>query len=96
MLSIIIPALNEEQVLREVLEAVCAQLHEHSEAEVQLLLARRESVIDVGSFLNALQALGYDGPVRAEPFNQVLRDLDNDAACAATAAAITKAFALID
>ena len=53
------------------------------------------SVIDVGSFLNALNRIGYDGPVRAEPFNKPLNDLDNDAACAATAAAMKRAIALI-
>ena len=52
-------------------------------------------VIDAGAFLNALNAIGFDGPVRAEPFNRVLNDMDNDAACAATAAAMKKAFALI-
>ncbi|MEO1529064.1 MAG: sugar phosphate isomerase/epimerase family protein [Planctomycetota bacterium] len=49
-------------------------------------------VIDVKSFLDALVAIGYDGPVRAEPFNQPLNQLDNDAACSKTAAAIKKAF----
>ncbi|WCJ59900.1 sugar phosphate isomerase/epimerase [Fontisphaera persica] len=53
-------------------------------------------VIPVRDFLNSLQNIGYDGPVRAEPFNQALNDLDNDAACAAVAAAMKKAFALLD
>ena len=52
-------------------------------------------VIDVGVFLNALNRIGYDGPVRAEPFNQPLNGLGNAAACAATAVALKKAFALI-
>jgi sugar phosphate isomerase/epimerase len=52
-------------------------------------------VIDLKLFLNALVKIGYDGPVRAEPFNKALNDLDNDAACAATIAAMKKAFALI-
>ena len=52
-------------------------------------------VIPVESFLNALQKIGYDGPVRAEPFNKPLNDLDNEAACAATFEAMQKAFALI-
>lgn len=51
-------------------------------------------VIDVATFLRALQHVGYDGPVRCEPFNKALNDLDNEAACAATAAAMKKAFAL--
>jgi sugar phosphate isomerase/epimerase len=53
-------------------------------------------VIPVRDFLKSLHNIGYDGPVRAEPFNQALNDLDNDAACAAVAAAMKKAFALLD
>ncbi len=52
-------------------------------------------VIDVGAFLNALHQIGFDGPVRAEPFNAELNALDNEAACGLTAEAMKKAFALI-
>lgn len=52
-------------------------------------------VIDVGAFLKALNQIGYDGPVRAEPFNKPLNDLDNEPACAATIAALKKAVGLI-
>lgn len=52
-------------------------------------------VIDAAAFLNALNRIGFDGPVRAEPFNKPLNDLANEEACAATAAAMKKAFALI-
>src|SRR5262245_41439004 len=58
-------------------------------------LPRATGVIDAGAFLNALQRIGYDGPVRAEPFNQALNQLDNDAACAATITAMRQAFELI-
>ena len=69
-------------------------------AKDQQLDNRRElpcatGVIDASAFLNALNKIGYDGPVRAEPFNKPLNDLDNDPACAATIAALKKAFALI-
>ena len=52
-------------------------------------------VIDVAAFLNALVAIGYDGPARPEPFNKALNALDNDAACAASVAAMQRAMALI-
>ncbi len=52
-------------------------------------------VIDVTTFLNALQRIGYDGPVRPEPFNKALNALDNDAACAASSSALHKAMAMI-
>ncbi len=52
-------------------------------------------VIDVSAFLNALNQIGYDGPVRSEPFNQVVNKMSKDDACAASAAALKKAFALL-
>ena len=53
-------------------------------------------VIDLKVFLGALLKIGYDGPVRAEPFNKALRDMPNEDAMAATAAAMKKAFALVE
>jgi sugar phosphate isomerase/epimerase len=50
-------------------------------------------VIDVGAFLNALNQIGYDGPVRAEPFNPALRKMSKDDACEAAASSLRKAFA---
>ena len=52
-------------------------------------------MIDVGAFLKALNEIGYDGPVRAEPFNQALNRMPKEEACAAAAVALKKAFALI-
>lgn len=52
-------------------------------------------VIDAGSFLGALQTIGYDGPVRAEPFNDVVRKMAPEQALVATKLAIDKAFAQI-
>lgn len=51
-------------------------------------------VIPTKAFLDALRKIGYDGPVHAEPFNAALRALPREEACAATAAAMKKAFAL--
>ena len=51
-------------------------------------------VIDLKGFLNALVKIGYDGPVRAEPFNKPLRDLDDGPAAKATVKAIRKAMEL--
>ena len=52
-------------------------------------------VIDAAPFLNALVAIGYDGPARPEPFNQALNALDNEPACAAASAALRRAMGLI-
>lgn len=68
--------------------------------EEQMDLVRRlpasTGVIDVKAFLSALVEIGYDGPVRAEPFDAELRKLPPDQAVAKTAKAMKKAFALID
>src|SRR3954447_1910140 len=50
-------------------------------------------VIDVKSFLGALEKIGFDGPVRVEPFNQAVREMAPDAAAAAAMAGLKKAFA---
>ena len=53
-------------------------------------------VIDVGAFLKALNEIGYDGPVRAEPFNKTVNAMPKEEACAVTAVALKKAFTLIN
>ncbi|HUT89091.1 MAG TPA: sugar phosphate isomerase/epimerase family protein [Thermoguttaceae bacterium] len=53
-------------------------------------------VIDLAAFLGALVKIGYNGPVRAEPFNKKLLAMPNEEAMAATAAAMKKAFALVE
>jgi sugar phosphate isomerase/epimerase len=51
--------------------------------------------IDIKSFLEALVKIGYDGPIRAEPFNKALNDMDDEGACATVAEAMRQAFALV-
>jgi sugar phosphate isomerase/epimerase len=51
-------------------------------------------VIDATAFVSALRTIGYDGPVRCEPFNKALNALDNDPACAAVSAALHRALQL--
>jgi len=48
-------------------------------------------VIDIGAFFNALIAVGYDGPVAAEPFDNSLRELPPEQAVQRTSEAIKKA-----
>lgn len=52
-------------------------------------------VIDIGAFLSALNRIGYDGPVRAEPFNRSVSLLPREQSSAAVAESLKKAFALI-
>jgi sugar phosphate isomerase/epimerase len=53
-------------------------------------------VIDAAPFLRALAAIDYDGPVRAEPFNDGVRKMPREEAVAATAQSMKKAFALLE
>lgn len=52
-------------------------------------------VIDVSGFLNALNKIGCDAPVRCEPFNAALRQMPQDQALETTIQAMKKAFGLI-
>jgi sugar phosphate isomerase/epimerase len=58
-------------------------------------LPMTSGVIDIKGFLNALIQIGFDGPIRAEPFNQALRDMEDEAAVKKTAAAMKEAFDLV-
>jgi len=53
-------------------------------------------VIDLASFLGALVQIGYDGPVRAEPFKAELREMSAEKAVMITAIAMKAAVALVD
>lgn len=53
-------------------------------------------VIDVRSFLGALTAIGYDGPICAEPFYQPLREMPAEEALETVATAMRKAISLLD
>jgi sugar phosphate isomerase/epimerase len=52
-------------------------------------------VIPVAEFLAALRDIGYDGPVRAEPFNKALNEKPREEAVATTASAMKRAMALV-
>ena len=52
-------------------------------------------VIDVKPFLEALVEIGYDGPIRAEPFSAELNDMDDEPACSKTIEAMQRAMALV-
>jgi sugar phosphate isomerase/epimerase len=52
-------------------------------------------VIDMAAFLEGLVRIGYTGPARAEPFNEMVNNLPPEEAVAVTADAMKEAFALI-
>ena len=69
--------------------APCEQI----DGERELPLAT--GLIPTKDFLQALIKIDYDGPVRAEPFNRALNELDDQAAVARTAKAMHRAFDLV-
>ena len=73
-----------------------AGIEVHQQMDLTRDLPCATGVIDLKTFLAALVKIGYDGPVRAEPFKKELRGLPAEEAVGQTAAAMKKAFALVD
>ena len=67
----------------------------NQQMDLERELPMATGVIDLKTFLDGLVAAGYDGPVRAEPFNKPLNEMENDEACTATRSAMQSAFDLI-
>lgn len=65
-----------------------SQLSILRQTDVARELPGATGVIDLKGFLQALVKIGYDGPIRAEPFSRTLNQMDNELALAATYAAI--------
>jgi sugar phosphate isomerase/epimerase len=87
--------LKNEQVILVDLNDAPAGVEKTRQSDGRRELPLATGVIDVVPFLKALNAIGYDGPVRAEPFNKPLRDMNDANALKATATSLKKAFALL-
>ncbi len=83
--------LNNRDVVSADLNDAPRGIAKEQQQDTKRELPAATGVIDVAPFVAALVAIGYDGPVRAEPFNQALNELDNEAACAAASAALHRA-----
>ena len=46
--------------------------------------------IDIASFMQALDAMGYDGPITAEPFSPAVREMENEQAAKVTLESLNK------
>ncbi len=87
--------LTNEEVVAVDLNDAPAGIPVDQQMDLKRKLPASTGVIDVRTFLRALVRIGYDGPVRAEPFDESLNGLSADEAVARTAAAMKAAFALI-
>jgi len=88
--------LDKEMIITVDLNDACAGYTADEQIDGKRELPMATGVVDTKSFMEALVEIGYDGPVRAEPFNQVLNDMDNEEALEATYKAMSKAFALVE
>jgi len=68
-----------------------ADIPKERQIDGQRELPAATGVIDIAGFLGALVKAGYDGPVRAEPFNRALNELDNEAGCSSVMTAMRRA-----
>lgn len=89
-------ALKNSQVIACDLNDAPAGLAVDQQIDNRRELPAATGVINVKEFLSALIHIGYDGPVRAEPFNKVVNEMADEAAVAATKDAMQNAFAKID
>jgi 2-keto-myo-inositol isomerase len=90
-----IAKLRGEQIISVDLNDAPLNLPREQQLDGKRELPAATGVIDHAGFLKALVQIGYSGPVRPEPFNKALNDLENEPACAAASAALHKAFAVI-
>jgi sugar phosphate isomerase/epimerase len=88
-------SLKNEQVISVDLNDAPAGIPREQQVDNHRELPCATGVIPVADFLNALNQIGYDGPVRAEPFNKAVNALPREEACAAAAKALKQAFSLI-
>lgn len=90
-----IRSLRAEQIAAVDLNDAPVGLRKEEHYDNQRELPVATGVIDTGTFLNAINSIGYDGPVRAEPFNAKLNAMENDEACAAASKALHEAMKLV-
>ena len=84
-------SLKNEEIVSVDLNDAPVGLEKRDLIDTSRELPAATGVIDVASFVQTLIQIGYDGPIRPEPFNKTLNEMENDAACAATITAMKKA-----
>lgn len=87
--------LDKEDIVTCDLNDAQAGLTAAQQIDNQRELPMASGVIDLKGFLGALTQIGYEGPIRAEPFNAKLDEMDNESAIQATKTALQKAFDLV-
>ena len=81
---------RNEDIVAVDLNDACAHFGPQEQIDGIRELPGATGKIDLAVFCGVLQELGYDGPVRAEPFSDTLSAMDDDLAMRATVAALKK------
>jgi len=89
-------ALKPEEVVAVDINDAPAGIAKEKQLDGQRELPLATGVLPLSEFLKALNRIGYDGPVRAEPFSKKLNQMDNEQACSETITAMQNAFDLLD
>jgi sugar phosphate isomerase/epimerase len=89
-------ALTDQDVVACEINDAPAGIPRAQQMDMSRELPGATGIINIKTFLGALAKIGYNGPVRAEPFNAELRKLALPQAVAAVAQALKKTFDLID
>jgi sugar phosphate isomerase/epimerase len=84
---------SNEEIIAVDLNDCNAKLALEDQTDTARELPGATGVIDLNSFLQTLNKVGFDGPLRAEPFSATLNQMEDEMAVAATIAAIKGAIA---
>ncbi|MCX8212009.1 MAG: TIM barrel protein [Lewinella sp.] len=75
---------SNDEIVAVDLNDANAQLALNDQTDIARELPGATGVIDLNAFLQPLVEIGYDGPLRAEPFSTTLNAMSNELALAAT------------
>ena len=89
-------ALSKKDIITVDLNDARSDLSRDDQIDGTRELPLAAGVIDLKKFLSALVEVGYDGPVRAEPFNKRLNEMNDQEALQRTYQAMRSAFELVD
>ena len=90
-----IRALSSSEVVSADLNDAPVDIEREQQYDNQRELPLATGVINVREFLEALVEIGYDGPVRAEPFSRDLSAMEDEEASRISGQALRRAFALV-
>ena len=88
-------SLSNEEIITVDLNDAISGIIADQQLDGKRELPMATGVVDMQAFMDALVEIAYDGPTRAEPFNQPLQDMDDAPALKATADAMKKVFSLV-